>query len=163
MSTCPESFPEHCQSQQPCTPALCRRTCGLEVVDALLRESGDVRGEEVDSLLDLRSLLRRRENAEAALAVFCQLRRTMEERHYLGFYRLRRWLENQVEVAFAAFRGAPERRLPLRLSGYCLEAVRSTCLLAALQSGEKILAPRVRFHFVAVPEAIPALSASASA
>src|SRR5688572_9129416 len=91
-----------------CTFSNCRGTCALEVIDELLRTQGSVRGEEVDALLDLRCMLRRQEDAEAALTLFCGLRRTMEERHYLSFYRLRRWLENQIEASVRIVRGAPE-------------------------------------------------------
>jgi hypothetical protein len=68
-----------------CRPARCHAACGLEIVDHLLRAADSVRGQEVDGLLDLRSLLRGRTDAEAALGVFCQLRRELEERHYLEF------------------------------------------------------------------------------
>jgi len=134
-------------THEPCTSTTCRLTCALEVIDELLQAQGTVRGEEVDALLDLRSLLRHRENAEAALALFCQLRRTMEERHYLAFYRLRRWLENQIEATVRIVRGAPERTAALRLDWYCLEPVRFHCLQSVRQLGEPVLAPRVRFTF----------------
>lgn len=125
----------------------CRRTCALEVIDSLLREIGGVRGDEVDALLDFRFLLRHRENAEGALAMFCQLRRTMEGRQYLAFYRLRRWLSDQIEVHVRVRRGEPERTSPLRLDCFCLEAVRCQALRSSVADGEPVLAPRVRFCF----------------
>jgi hypothetical protein len=137
-------------AQGPCTVASCRVTCGLDVVDELLRNQASVRGEEVDMLLDLRSLLRRRQDAEAALALFCQLRRAMEERHYLAFYRLRRWFENQIEANVRLVRGVPERKAKLRMDWYCLEPIRFHCLTSVRQSGEPMLAPRVVFHFRAL-------------
>lgn len=137
-----------------CTFSNCRGTCALEVIDELLRTQGSVRGEEVDALLDLRWMLRRQEDAEAALALFCQLRRTMEERHYLSFYRLRRWLENQIEAIVRIVRGAPERRVALKLNWYCLEAIRFQCLHSAKKVGEAVLAPRVRFGFRSVTQSM---------
>lgn len=109
-----------------CQAETCRSGCSLEVIDSLLRASGSVRGDEVDALLDLRSLLRRRQDAdaEAVLAAFCPLRRAMEARHYLAFYRLRRWLENHMEVHVHLAAEEGERVVPLRLERYCLEAVR---------------------------------------
>jgi hypothetical protein len=77
-----------------CTVGTCRLKCSLEVVDELLSTPGAVTGDEVDLLLDFRSLLRARRDAEATLRLFCDLRRRLEQRHYLAFYRLRRWLEN---------------------------------------------------------------------
>ena len=62
----------------------------------LLREHGSVRGEEVDLLLDLRWLLRHREQPEKALELFRELRRRLEDKHYLLFFRLRRWMENHL-------------------------------------------------------------------
>jgi hypothetical protein len=130
-----------------CTPATCEGSCALQVIDSLLRETHCVTGEHVDTLLDLRSLLRRGENAEAALNVFCQLRRAMEPKHYLALYRLRRWMENHIEAHVRPCRGRPESPVPLKLDRFCLEAVRVQCLKAALQPGQMLLAPRVRFGF----------------
>jgi hypothetical protein len=124
----------------------------LEIVDSLLHASGSVRGEEVDALLDLRSVLRRRQDAEAALNLFCQLRRAMEERHYLSFYRLRRWLENHIEVNVRVRRGELDRTTALRLDRYCIEAVRFQCLQSAIKPGEPLLAPKVHFYFRAAQE-----------
>jgi hypothetical protein len=136
-----------CQTPDSCSPALCRQECGLAVVDGLLQESAGVCGEEVDALLDLRSLLRRMEQPETVVALFCQLRRALEDRFYLGFYRLRRWLENHIEVSFVAVRGGVERHLPIKLDGYCLEAIRCNCVRSAVMPGEPLLAPRVSFRF----------------
>jgi hypothetical protein len=136
-----------CSTPEACSPSACQQACGLAVVDALLQKSAGVCGDEVDALLDLRSLLRRMEDAEAILAIFCRLRRSLEDRFYLDFYRLRRWLENHVEVRFVAVRGGIERRLPLKLDGYCLEAVRCNCVRLAIHPGEPLLAPRVSFKF----------------
>jgi hypothetical protein len=136
-----------------CTPATCRLTCAQEMIDGLLQATGSVRGEEVDALLDLRWHLRHRADAEAALRLFSQVRRALEERHYLGFYRLRKWLEGHIEVRVRICRGGPERSAALVLDNYCLEAVRSRCLRAALQPGEMSMLPRVRFAFVPVPAA----------
>jgi hypothetical protein len=143
-------------AQKPCDAATCRIACGLEVVDELLRNQSSVRGEEVDMLLDLRSAMRRREDAEGALTMFCQLRRAMEERHYLAFYRLRRWFEHQIEVNVRLARGGEERKTRLRMDWYCLEPIRFHCLTSVRQSGEPMLAPRVSFAFRAV-EAHPAV------
>jgi hypothetical protein len=130
-----------------CTVSTCRLPCALEVVDNLLHATGSVRGDEVDALLDLRSLLRHRQDASATLALFCQLRRGMESRHYLAFYRLRRWLENQVEAIVRVHRGDLERVTPVKLERYCMEAVRYQCLHSVLRSGEMVLAPKVHFRF----------------
>ena len=71
----------------------------------------------------------------------------MEERHYLAFYRLRRWFEHHVEANVRLARGMPERAAPLKLDWYCLEPIRFYCLRSIQRSGEPILAPRVQFTF----------------
>jgi hypothetical protein len=81
------------------------------------------------------------------MTLFCQLRRMMEERHYLSFYRLRRWFENQIEASVRIVRGTPERMVALKLNWYCLEAIRFQCLQAVRRPDEPVLAPRVRFEF----------------
>ena len=129
-----------------CGVTSCRPACALEAVDSLLRAAGAVRGEEVDALLDFRSLLRHRQDAEAVLSLFCQLRRAMEERHYLTFYRLRRWLENHIQVLVLSS-GDFEQETALKLDRYCIEAVRSHCLQSVLKPGEPLLAPKVQFLF----------------
>ena len=144
-----------------CVPAACRTGCALEVIDGLLRAHGTVRGEEVDALLDLRWLLNHREDAEAALALFCTLRRTMEGRHYLAFFRLRRWLENHIQVTARPNSAAPSRHVPLALNNFCLEAIRSRCVLAARRPGEPLLGAKVSFSFKRLTQ--PAAAAPALA
>jgi hypothetical protein len=117
------------------------------VVDSLLRSAESVSGAEVDALLDFRSLLHRSEDAEAIVNLFCELRRSLEGRHYLAFYRLRRWLENHIQANVRLCRGRPEQIVPLKLDRYCLEAVRYQCLKTAALNGHLILAPRVSFSF----------------
>lgn len=130
-----------------CTVATCPFNCALQVVDSLLGAQRCVRGEEVDLLLDFRSLLRHGSDAEAVLDLFFRLRREMEPRHYVAFYRLRRWLENHILACVRITRNAEERTVPLVLNRYCVEAVRSGCVLRARQPHEPLLGARVRFEF----------------
>jgi hypothetical protein len=130
-----------------CTPESCNPRCALEVIDDLLRSKPTVRPQELDALLDLRWLLRHRQDAEAAVILFCSLRRTMEERHYLAFYRLRRWLENQVEAVIRLRRGEPEKIAPIKIERYCVEAVRFQCLESIRDGREPLFCPRVKFVF----------------
>lgn len=133
-----------------CTPATCQTRCALEAIDELLRK-GTASREEVDKLLEMRWLLHQRKDAETALVLFCHLRRSMEESNYLAFYRLRRWLENQMEATIRIRRGEPERIVPLVLERYCLEAVRYHCLETAREAGEPLLSPKVTFKFRCPP------------
>ena len=139
-----------------CVAATCRWRCALEVIDELLRSGRDaVRGEEADLLLDLRWQLRRQTEGEEALRLFCDLRRRMEERHYLAFFRIRRWLENHL-VAVARVCPAGEAcEVPVRLNHYCVEAVRRACLCASLGRESVMIAPRLGFMFRPMEQAAP--------
>lgn len=129
-------------------PAGRRRACAIEVVDGLLRTPGAVTGEEADLLLDFRSLLRRREDAEGTLRLFCDLRRRLEPRHYLEFFRLRRWLESQLVSEARACPAAPAHAAAVKLDFFCVEALRRAALCRALGPGTPVLRPRVQFRFV---------------
>jgi hypothetical protein len=115
-------------------------------VDELLRE-GSISGEESDLLLDLRWKLRQREDAEGLLRLFCDLRIRMEQRHYLAFFRIRRWLENHLVASVRICPAAESRAVAVKLNHYCGEAVRRVCLCAALGKGSVLLAPRLTFEF----------------
>ena len=101
----------------------------------------------MDALLDLRWHLRHRENAELSLRLFSELRLKMESRHYLAFFRLRRWLENHLIADVRACQAADAHRVPVKLDHYCVEALRRACLCSALGRGAVLLAPRLRFEF----------------
>jgi hypothetical protein len=141
--------PEICASSiaTECEPSYCRQRCALEVIDELLSAGDVVSGEEADRLLDLRWQLRQGTDAEAALRVFCDLRIRMEHRHYLAFFRLRRWLEQHLVASVQLCPAAAPQMTPVKLDRYCIEAIRRLCLCAALGRGSVLLAPRVRFAF----------------
>ena len=141
-----------------CAPARCRWRCALEIIDELLAARDAISGEEMDRLLDLRSQLRRAEDAEAVLKTFCELRIRMERKHYLAFFRIRRWLENHIVAAVRICPAAEPVFVPVELSHYCVEAIRRVCLCAALRNGV-LLAPRLRFAFQGA--AVPARPAGA--
>ncbi|HEY0257323.1 MAG TPA: hypothetical protein VGC39_07765 [Candidatus Methylacidiphilales bacterium] len=129
----------HCALSSPaaCTPGQCRCRCALEVIDELLCEHDSISGDEADQLLDLRWKLGRREDAEMALRLFCDLRIRMEQRHYLAFFRIRRWLESYVLASVHTASTEEAELFPVKLDHYCVEAIRRMCLCQALakQSG----------------------------
>lgn len=137
----------------------------MEVIDDLLAEAGAVSGAEMDQLLDLRWHLRHRSEAEASLRLFCELRLRMEHRHYLAFFRIRRWMENHLLAEVRLCPAAEAHLTPVRLDHYCVEAIRRVCLCTALGKGAVLLAPRLRFVFrpqVPVPSLV-SLTAEATA
>ncbi len=106
-----------------CTADSCRERCGHEIVDVLLHEQAERAPDLVDSLLDLKSALAQRSDAEQILETFCELRRRLEKRYYLAFYRMRRWLENQMEAQVSRGRGYAPRVYPIRLKARTLSGV----------------------------------------
>src|SRR5271169_6845993 len=135
------------QCAEACAPSTCRLKCSLEVVDELLSTREAITGEDMDLLLDFRSLLRARDDAEATLRSFCDLRRRLEHRHYLAFFRLRRWLENNVACEITGPETAGALRIGLRLDYYCVEAVRRSLMCAAIQKGFVFEKLRLSFAF----------------
>jgi len=112
-----------------CDASNCRQRCALEVIDELLREHAQaVSGEEADLLLDLRWHLRQGSDAEGTLRLFCDLRIRMEQRHYLAFFRLRRWLENHLVASVQLCPAAEPHLTSVRFDRYCVEAIRRVCL-----------------------------------
>jgi hypothetical protein len=130
-----------------CSPATCRLRCGQETLDGLLRELAASRSEHLDAVLELKWLLLQREDAEQTLKVFCQVRQRLERGHYLAFYRLRRWLENQVEASVQPNRCATARRARISLTPVSLEGIRGYCVASSVQPTDLQLGPRVRFAF----------------
>lgn len=111
------------------------------------RSSAAVSGEEADLLLDLRWRLRECTDPDATLRLFCDVRIRMEQRHYLAFFRLRRWLENHLVALVRVCPASEPIRVPVKLNFYCVEAIRRFCLCAALGRGAVLLAPRLVFEF----------------
>ena len=146
-----------------CTSTTCRQRCALGVLDELLSlPRTTVSGEEVDLLLDLRWQLRQRAEGEGALRLFCDLRRRMEQRHYLAFFRLRRWLENQIVAQVRICPAAEVSAVSVKLDHYCVEAIRRSCLCASLSQGSVMLVPRLQFAFRPLPFPSDAGSAHAA-
>jgi hypothetical protein len=117
------------------------------VIDELISRPGSVSGDEVDHLLELRWKLGQRDDVEGALKLFCDLRLRMEQRHYLAFFRMRRWLENHLVASLSICPEAKPQLVPVKLDHYCVEAIRRACLCVALRRGCALLAPRLRFTF----------------
>jgi hypothetical protein len=101
----------------------------------------------MDRLLDLRWQLRQQQDPEAALRLFCELRLQMEQRHYLAFFRIRRWLENHLVASVRLCPAAAPHAVPVKLDHYCPIAIRRMCLCSALGKGSVLLAPRLEFQF----------------
>ncbi len=143
-----------------CTPSTCRERCGHEIVDVLLHEQADKDPALIDALLDLKFALTHRTDALEILRIFCGLRRRLERRYYLAFYRLRRWLENQLEAHVSPGRGYAPRVFPVVLSARTSGGIRDSVREAARQSDPLFSATaslRVDFVFRTPSAASPGL------
>ena len=140
---------ENCLStlETDCESTACHWRCAIEVIDELLSQHSFITGDEADDLLDLRWTLIQADDAEGTLRLFCAVRRRMEQRHYLAFFRIRRWLENHIVARVVLSPGADEEQVRLKLDHYCVEALRRSSLCVALQAGRAIDRPRLRFCF----------------
>jgi len=152
-----------CQTGPDCTAERCRWRCAVDVIDELLRQPGAVTGEEMDQLLEFRWQLGQATAAEATLRLFSALRIGMERRHYLAFFRIRRWLENHIVSVCRTADGAHEQRVPVRLDHYCVEAVRRVSLCAGLSRPDRVAGTRIEFEFQNWPVVAAAPRASALA
>jgi hypothetical protein len=120
----------------------------LEIIDLMLSVPGAAQPRDIDALLDFRFLLRHRADAESALKIFCELRRSLEQVHYLAFYRLRRCLETNIRAEVIPSCGALPVEISLRLDHFCVEAIRRQCLCRAFNGMAVSAKPVLRFAFV---------------
>jgi len=145
-----------------CTPTTCRERCGHEIVDVLLHEQADKDPALTDALLDLKFALTHRRDVEEILHVFCNLRRRLEKRYYLAFYRLRRWLENQLEAQVSPGRGYPPQPFPVRLEARTVDGIKHSIRKAAREKDPafpKSAFPVIEFTFHAPSRTSPSLLA----
>jgi hypothetical protein len=133
--------------ESTCEPNTCRWRCAIEVIDELLTQHSIISDQEADDLLDLRWKILSADDAEGTLRFFCAVRRRMERKHYLAFFRIRRWLENNMVANICLYPGADEQALHLKLDHYCIEAIRRASLCRALREGAVLNRPRLRFIF----------------
>ncbi len=135
------------ESVSSCHPITCRWRCAIDVIDELLGRRATISDREADDLLDLRLKLLSAFDAEETLRVFCAVRRRMEQRHYLAFFRIRRWLENNIVVSVVCSPGTGPHQANLKLDHYCVEALRRSSLCAALRNGAVLDRPNLSFLF----------------
>jgi len=89
--------------------------CGMDIVDALLADSDLVGNESAtNALLEFKLLLTTAAPVEIVDGFF-ELRAAVRNRFYLSMYRLRRWLENQLEVQIVSETDKAGYRSPLKL------------------------------------------------
>ena len=131
----------------------CPLNHGLAVLDQLLAAiTREPDAAALDAVLDFRLLLARSDDdAETILQTFFQIRRLVEERHYLACFRFRRWLEGEYQAEVKLDRTQPVRPIPLRLDVATYLDLCARCAFDAA-AGELLTAwVRVSFAKVTTP------------
>ncbi|EIQ00505.1 hypothetical protein OpiT1DRAFT_05050 [Opitutaceae bacterium TAV1] len=112
--------PEGTATQPASTPTGARQgRCpfhdGPETLDGLLAEIGLEDATLMDCALDLRCLIQARQDARACFAQLCRLRAQLDGKHYLAFYRIRRWMKRLLAMESSPGRNVPwvRHELPL--------------------------------------------------
>lgn len=137
-------------------PALCPFHDGPETLDGLLAEIDPENVRLIDAVLDLRFLLREGGDLAAAMRQVFVVRSLLEERHYLAFYRVRRWLGRTVHIEYRGGPGEAWSAAALPLGAARIEEVAHACGAALAQGGE--YPPRLEVRF-AHSESLQATSA----
>lgn len=134
-------------------PTACPLNHGLSVVDQLLAAiTRDGEHDELDAALDFRLVLAGTGDPAAVLRAFFDLRQTVAERHYLPFYRLRRWLEMNVLALVQVDRCSRPHRVRLQLDAASFGALYAQCVVTATTGGPPQAWTRVQFaHVAALP------------
>jgi hypothetical protein len=136
------------------SPTGCPFHDGAATLDGLMAEAAGERDDEfLNAALDLRSLMVERRKAEACLAQLFALRARLDGRHYLAFYRVRRWVQREIVAQIRPDRTSPWAARDLPLDAARLDEL-TNGFLAILETQQATL-PQMRFVFRhAVAEAL---------
>jgi len=134
---------------------LCPFHDGAATLDGLLAELDAHDAATFDCALDLRSLLAEGRDAEACLDKLFRLRALLDGRHYLAFFRVRRWVQRCIVAQLRADRRSiwTTREIPLDVAR--LDELTNLCLAPLIdpRTGELPFGAHVRFAF---RESVPA-------
>ncbi|WP_044891974.1 hypothetical protein [Opitutus terrae] len=118
----------------------------MSVVDQLLAAiTRDGDHEELNAALDFRLMLAGAPNPAAVLRAFFDLRHAVAERHYLPFYRLRRWLETNMLALVHVDRSSSPHRVRLQLDAASFGALYAQCAVTATAGRPPQAWTRVQF------------------
>src|SRR5690606_16387342 len=96
-------------------------------LDLLLGELGTEDAQALDLALDLRSTIAAGADAGACVDLALRLRRALDGRHYLAFYRVRLWLQRLIVVQVRAWRGDDWKSYPLPLNSARIDEIKNAC------------------------------------
>lgn len=139
-------------------PMLCPFHDGAPTLDLFLAELAPQDAELFDAALDLRSLFTAREDAQTCLQQLFRVRRLLAGRHYLAFYRVRRWAHRVIQMEVRAGRGAPWHRRELPLNCARIDEAINTGLASLAEDDVFPAGAHVRFVFAPADDAASAVA-----
>ena len=132
--------------------AACPFRNGSLTIDLLLAEIGTRDSELLDAVLDLRMSLKAQDDAWGLLEQLYRVRRMLNGRAYLAFYKVRCWAKRELLAEVRPSRTCPWQRVELPLNAGNLNEAVNTCLAnlpdEACVGGERWNG-LVRFRFAA--------------
>jgi hypothetical protein len=120
---------------------------GAVAFDQLLADVNSHDARLVDAILDLRSVCLAGIDAEACMTQLFHVRHLLGGRHYLSFYRIRRWARRSLSIEVRADRWASWLSCSFPLNCARLDEAVNTAIAARLPHGPGDGPPEVRFVF----------------
>ena len=142
--------PQTAATQLTTVPALaasCPFHDGTATLDLLLAELDPRETDLFDAALDLRSLAAAQEDAAACLTQLLRVRRLLAGRHYLAFYRVRRWAKRALRAEVRAHRAANWASCELALDSARFDEIVNTATATLAHDGTIPASAHVRFVF----------------
>jgi hypothetical protein len=124
---------------------------GAAALDELLAEAGPRDTKLIDAMLDLRVLCTANKDAGACVEQLMRVRRLLDGRCYLAFYRVRRWARRVLRVQVRSGRGAVWISRELPSDAARVDEIVNTALAAASHSGSIPATAQARFVFAVKP------------
>lgn len=126
----------------------CPFHAGAATLDLLLGELDPRDTTVFDAVLDLRSLASDGSDALACIEQLFRVRRLLGDRHYLAFYRVRRWAHCAFRIEVRAGRGCAWQVAAFPMDGARLDEIVNSALAPLADAGGEIPASaHVRFAF----------------
>ncbi|MFT3828450.1 MAG: hypothetical protein QM691_01965 [Opitutaceae bacterium] len=137
----------------PLPPVACPFHDGPETLDLLLAELRHGDPALVDLSLELRSAMTAQTDADRCLHLLFALRKALDGRHHLAFFRVRAWMRRRIVARIRPGRASPWHvvALPLDCARYDELVNRTLAVLAADEHGWPATAA-LEFVFVDLPE-----------
>lgn len=132
------------------TLSQCPFHAGAATLDLLLAEVAPRDTEVFDAVLDLRALASEGADALACIEQLFRVRRVLGDRHYLAFYRVRRWAHRAFRIEVRAGRGCAWQTSAFPLDGARLDEIVNSAL-APLADADGVISASAHVRFAFAP------------